>query len=74
MKLKDFRKLTKGMSGNTEIMVDTGLIDHNVQDYGSLLVPVKKAKMKLQKKLGQYPHVQSRPHKDKDATISLILE
>ena len=76
MKVKELRKLLQKLPGNMEIMVNTGLdTDENTPNgYGSIVLPVRKAKTKLQKQVEGFKRVQSRPHKDEKATLSLILE
>ncbi len=76
MKIKDLRKLLKNLPANMDVVIDTGLLlDENTLDgYGSVIVPVRKAKTKLVRKIGNYTHVQSRPRKDEKATLLLVLE
>ncbi len=75
MKVKDLRKLLKNLPANMEVMVDTGIWDEDCKDgYSSITLPVRKAKMKLVKKIGPYTRVQSRPHRDAKAKLSLVIE
>lgn len=80
MKIKDLRKLLKSLPANMEVVVDTGLLlDGDYlqgpnEGYGSIGLPVRKARTKLVKKIGGYTHVQSRPHKDNKAKLVLVIE
>lgn len=69
MKVKDLIKILKTQPKNMEIVVNSGITpDETTQGY--IAVPVQKAKTKLVKK----GIVQSRPHRDDDATLMLVLE
>ncbi len=75
MKVKDLRRLLKNLPANMDVVVDSGLWDEDMKDgYGSVTLPVRKVKTKLIKKIGGYTRVQSRPHKDEKATLSLVIE
>lgn len=75
MKVKDLRKLLKTLPANMDVVVDTGIVDESIPGrYSSITLPVRKAKTKLIKKVGNYTLVQSRPHRDEDATLSLVIE
>jgi hypothetical protein len=76
MKVKDLRQILKGLPANMEVLVDTGIqgLLEAPAGYNSILSPIKKAKTKLHKTVKGYNLVQSRPHKDEKAKLSLILE
>ena len=75
MKVKDLRKLLKNLPANMDVVVDTGIVDEPVPGkYSSITLPVRKAKTKLIRKIGNYTLVQSRPHRDAKAKLSLVIE
>lgn len=76
MKIKELRALLKGLPANMEVVINTGLTDEELQQqfYSNITLPVRKAKKKLVRKIGDYNIVQSRPHKDEKATLKLVLE
>jgi len=75
MKIKDLRKLLKGLPANMEVMIDTGLrLGDDLAGYDSLATITTKARVKLVRNIGGYSRVQSRPHKDAKAKLYLIIE
>ena len=74
MKVKDLRAAIKGLPANMDVVVNTGLIDEGVDVYREIVISPRKAKRKLTKKVGGYTLVQSRPKRDDNATISLVIE
>jgi hypothetical protein len=75
MKVKELRKLLKNLPANMDIVVNTGISDETIPGrYTYITLPVRKARTKLIKKVGNYTLVQSRPHRDEDATLSLVIE
>lgn len=80
MKVKDLIKLLKTFPGNLEVVVNSGLA--TVEDDNDGLnqphyfgAKVRKAKQKLVRKSKQgYLLIQSRPQKDSEAKLSVILE
>lgn len=74
MKVKDLRAALKGLPANMDVVVDTGLTDARAENYSNIVLVVKKAKTKLIKRVGCYRLVQSRPKKDENATLSLVIE
>lgn len=76
MKVKDLRAALKGLPANMEVVVNTGLYDRedNPDVYREIVLSPRKAKKKLIKEVEGYTLVQSRPKKDDQARIAVVIE
>jgi hypothetical protein len=74
MKVKDLRAALKNLPANMEVVVNTGLTDEGYDVYREIVLPARKVKQKLIRKVGNYTLVQSRPKKDTAAKIAIVIE
>lgn len=74
MKIKDLKKVIQDMPDDLEVIMALHHL-HSIKDiYNITGCEIRKAKIKLIKEVGGHIMIQSRPKKNENATLALILE
>jgi hypothetical protein len=74
MKIKDLRDKIKDLPDDMDVVLYDSHDRLGYEGYNYQVRPIRKAKTKLVKKIGDIKAVQSRPHRDEEAELALIIE
>jgi len=74
MKIKELKELIKDLPDDMDVYLIDGHVRPRWSDYGQYAKTPMKIAVKLVRSVNSLKLVQSRPHKDPEASLSLIIE